>query len=173
LLVISGGVSAGKFDLVEDALARVGAEFHFTGVRIQPGKPTVFGERPRGERPGGVQPLFGLPGNPISSAATFLLFVAPVLGALAGSAEPSPRFAMARLAKELKGKPNLTRFVPSRCDFGCGGREKSGGSMPQVASVPWQGSGDLVAFGKSNCFAVVPEGTDRLAAGETVCILLF
>jgi molybdopterin molybdotransferase len=173
LLVISGGVSAGKFDLVEDALARVGAEFHFTGVRIQPGKPTVFGERPRDGRPGGVQPFFGLPGNPISSAATFLLFVAPVLGALAGSAEPSPRFALARLAKELKGKPNLTRFVPSRCDFGCGGNEETSGMQPQVAPVPWQGSGDLAAFGKSNCFAVVPEGTEQLAAGETVRILLF
>jgi molybdopterin molybdotransferase len=173
LLVISGGVSAGKFDLVEDALARVGAEFHFTGVRIQPGKPTVFGERPREGQAGGVQPFFGLPGNPISSAATFLLFVAPVLGALAGSAEPSPRFALARLAKELKGKPNLTRFVPSRCDFGSGGDEGSRGTMPLVTPVPWQGSGDLAAFGKSNCFAVVPEGTDRLAAGETVRILLF
>jgi molybdopterin molybdotransferase len=172
LLVISGGVSAGKFDLVEDALARVGAEFHFTGVRIQPGKPTVFGERPRDGRPGGVQPFFGLPGNPLSSAATFLLFVAPVLGALAGSTEPSPRFALARLAKEITGKPNLTRFVPSRCDFGCGGNEETGGMQPQVAPVPWQGSGDLAAFGKSNCFAVVPEGTEQLAAGETVRILL-
>ncbi len=85
LLLISGGVSAGKFDLVEPALDRLGAQVHFTGVRIQPGKPLVHCEIPRdGDSD---LPVFGLPGNPISSAATFLLFAAPVLAALSGSRE--------------------------------------------------------------------------------------
>ncbi len=170
LLLITGGVSAGKFDLVEPALARAGARFHFTGVRIQPGKPTVFGERPR--RPGDpVQRqnrtkccFFGLPGNPVSSAVTFLLFAAPVLGALAGRLVSGPRFALARLASDVKAKPGLTRFLPAACDFA--------GPEPQVALVPWQGSGDQAAMARANCFLVVPEEAGRLHAGETVRILL-
>src|SRR5208283_2782089 len=92
LLILSGGVSAGNFDPVEPTLARAGARFHFTGVRIQPGKPLVFGELPRRRKADSpargklrTLPLFGLPGNPVSSAVTFLLFAAPVLAALAGS----------------------------------------------------------------------------------------
>ena len=102
LLLISGGVSAGKFDLVEPALTRAGARFHFTGVRMQPGKPLVFGELPRRNRAGSsangpeqARPFFGLPGNPISSVVTFLLFAAPVLTALGGGVSFGPRFALA------------------------------------------------------------------------------
>ena len=174
LLIVSGGVSAGKFDLVEDALARAGAAFHFTGARIQPGKPVVFGEVPRDGADGRstgessrIQPFFGLPGNPISSAATFLLFVAPVLAALAGAAELGPRFGLARLARDCKGKSDLTRFVPAHCTFG-----GASGELPQVAAIPTQGSGDLAAFSRSNCFLVVPEGVEKIHADEVVRILL-
>jgi molybdopterin molybdotransferase len=166
MLLISGGVSAGKFDLVEPALSRRGARFHFTGVRIQPGKPLVFGEVDR-KQGGGRLPFFGLPGNPISSAATFLLFGSRILGALAGHAQDGPRFALAQLAKDVKGKPDLTRFVPSFCAF-----DPPAGEWPEVKTVPSQGSGDLASFSRSNCFLMVPEGTDRLKAGETVRILL-
>jgi molybdopterin molybdotransferase len=168
MLLISGGVSAGKFDLVEEALARAGAAFHFTGVRIQPGKPAVFGDIPR-NRPEGVrrQPFLGLPGNPISSAVTFLLFAAPVLAGLSGAAEPSPRFVLARLSQKCKGKPGLTRFVPARCVF-----QPVPGELPSVTAVGWQGSGDLAAFARSNCFIRVPDNVDSLQAGEAVHILL-
>ena len=99
LLLITGGVSAGKFDLVEPALARAGASFHFTGVRIQPGKPLVFGELRRRSTPpdqnqNRTKCFFGLPGNPVSSAVTFLLFASPILAALAGRKELGPRFAL-------------------------------------------------------------------------------
>jgi len=181
LLLITGGVSAGKFDLVEPALARAGARFHFTGVRIQPGKPLVFGERPFGELPFGElrraspapkvrrsQCFFGLPGNPVSSAVTFLLFAAPILAALAGGRESGPRFALARLSKDTDkhGKPGLTRFLPADCTFGAAGQ------LPEVALVPWQGSGDIAALARSNCFLVVPEETSTLEAGAIVRILL-
>jgi molybdopterin molybdotransferase len=173
LLLITGGVSAGKFDLVEPALARMGARFHFTGVRIQPGKPLVFGElRRRSTRTAQRQkdakcPVFGLPGNPVSSAVTFLLFAAPVIAALAGRGQNldcGPRFALAYLAKDVKTKPGLTRFLPAACTFA--------ESVPQVALVPWQGSGDLAAMARANCFLVVPEDANRLPAGSTVRILL-
>jgi len=162
MLLISGGVSAGKFDLVEPALARMGATFHFTGVRIQPGKPLVFGELP------GL-PFFGLPGNPVSSAVTFLLFGAPVLAALAGRRQLGPRFALARLAADtdLRAKAGLTRFLPASCTFSAGA-----GQVPEVALVSWQGSGDLAALGRSNCFLVIPEATANLEAGAIVSILL-
>src|SRR5439155_3850473 len=65
MVLVTGGVSAGKYDLVEPALARAGASFHFTGVRIQPGKPLVFGEIPGEDRERPL-PFFGLPGNPVS-----------------------------------------------------------------------------------------------------------
>ena len=174
LLLISGGVSAGKFDLVEPALARMGALFHFTGVRIQPGKPLVFGELPvrkagTTQNENGTKCFFGLPGNPVSSAVTFLLFAAPVLAALAGRLEPGPRFALARLGKGTgkHGKPGLTRFLPASCTFG-----EMAGKLPEVTLVTWQGSGDLAALARSNCFLVVPEEAQRLEAGAIVQILL-
>jgi molybdopterin molybdotransferase len=168
MLLISGGVSAGKFDLVEPALARMGARFHFTGVRIQPGKPLVFGELPDSGK--GSLPFFGLPGNPVSSAVTFLLFGAPVLGALTGRLERGPRLTLARLAAETdrRAKPGLTRFLPASCNF-----NPPAGQLPEVAIVPWQGSGDLAALARSNCFLVIPEEQSSLPAGDIVRILLF
>lgn len=162
MLLISGGVSAGKFDLVEPVLEKLGAQFHFTGVRIQPGKPLVFGELP------GAKPFFGLPGNPISSAATFSLFGVPVLNVLCGRTEPRPHFISAQLTRAVKGKPSLTRFVPSLCTY-----PAQPGRLPQVAAIPWQGSGDLAAFARANCFLVVPEGVESIAPETTVSILPF
>jgi molybdopterin molybdotransferase len=174
LLLISGGVSAGKFDLVEPALCRLGASFHFTGIRIQPGKPLVFGELPTNnprtaQGKGGTKYFFGLPGNPVSSAVTFLLFAAPILGALSGTRDSGPRFALARLGTEAgkKEKSDLTRFLPAFCSFSA-----AAGRLPEVELVPWQGSGDLAALARSNCFLVVPEGAGRLEAGSIVHILL-
>ncbi|HZB89350.1 MAG TPA: gephyrin-like molybdotransferase Glp [Terracidiphilus sp.] len=166
LLLISGGVSAGKFDLVEPALERRGAQFHFTGVRMQPGKPLVFGDVPRA---GIALPFFGLPGNPLSSAVTFALFGTTVLGALAGLPGAGPRFAAAQLSGEAdkKAKPGLTRFLPALADF-----NPAGGALPQVETIGWQGSGDLPAFARANCFVVVPEEAGSLDAGALVRILL-
>jgi molybdopterin molybdotransferase len=184
LLLITGGVSAGKFDLVEPALERAGARFQFTGVRIQPGKPLVFGEMARyrnatrnanGKMGASTTiaerslPFFGLPGNPVSSAVTFLLFAAPMLAALSGNLEASPRFALARLGAgtHKHEKAGLTRFLPARCTFGAAGQ------LPEVELIPWQGSGDLAAMARSNCFLVVPEEPLRQENGGTVRILLY
>jgi molybdopterin molybdotransferase len=161
LLLITGGISAGRFDLVEDALTRAGARFFFGGVAIQPGKPVVFGQLPRGGA--NSLPFFALPGNPISSAVTFHLFAAPLLAALGGDTSPQPRFALARLKGEWHGKPGLNRFLPAWCDFG---------PLAEVRLVAWQGSGDLAAFARSNCFIVVPEEAEAIEAGGVVQILL-
>ena len=172
LLLITGGVSAGKFDLVEPALARAGAVSHFTGVRIQPGKPLVFGELPRQSgspsRPSSL-PFFGLPGNPVSSAVTFLLFGAPVLAAMAGCHEQGPRFTLARLAPAANrhAKAGITRFLPAFCNFSAPPAD-----LPEAAFVPWHGSGDLTALARCNCFLVIPEDAPGPEPGAIVRILL-
>jgi molybdopterin molybdotransferase len=162
LLLLSGGVSAGKYDLVEQALAERGAVFHFTGVRIQPGKPTVFGELPPKESGATPLPFFGLPGNPVSTMVTFLLFAAPLLRALAGEATPAPRFAQASITA-AEPPADITRFLPAHLD--------ASWDHATVRRIPWQGSGDLAATAQSNCFVVLPPDT-AVEAGATVQVLL-
>ena len=160
LLLLSGGVSMGKYDFVEEALLAFGAKFFFTGALIQPGRPVVFGSLPH---PSGQKYFFGLPGNPVSTLVTFALFAHPLLCALAGEDSCVPRFAQARLASGLKVKPGLTRFLPAIL---------CGSFPPEVTPVEWHGSGDIASTALSNCFVVAPSDRDSLDAGETVSILL-
>jgi molybdopterin molybdotransferase len=153
LLLLSGGVSMGKYDLVEEVLLSFGAEFFFTGASIQPGKPIVFGKL-------GELPFFGLPGNPVSTMVTFSLFVRPLLDALSGDTCRGPRFALARLGSDVRVKTGLTRFLPAIL------RDLT------VTPVAWQGSGDLASTSRANCFLVVPDDRPQLTAGEAVTILL-
>jgi molybdopterin molybdotransferase len=162
LLLLSGGVSAGKYDLVEQALAERAATFHFTGVRIQPGKPTVFGELPSQTSAAAPLPFFGLPGNPVSTMVTFLLFAAPMLRALAGEANLAPRFAQATLTA-AEPPADITRFLPAHLD--------AQWDYATVTRIPWQGSGDLAATAQSNCFVVLPPDT-ALETGASVQVLL-
>ena len=161
LLLLTGGVSAGKYDIVEEVLASLGAEFFFTGVAIQPGKPAVFGQITRG---GKTTHFFGLPGNPVSTMVTFQLFVRPVLDALGGATIEWLPFAHARLKESLTTRTGLTRFLP--------GRLAGAPAQPEVERVHWQGSGDLMSVVNSNCYIVVPPDRERLEAGEMVTVLL-
>lgn len=162
LLLLTGGVSMGKYDLVEEVLASLGAEFFFTGVAIQPGKPLVFGQV---KADGQTTPFFGLPGNPVSTMVTFQLFVRPVLDALGGSKpEPLP-FAQAKLKEPFTTKTGLTRFLPAHL----GGTHED----PEVELVRWQGSGDLMAASKANCYIVVPPDLEKFEKGEVISVLLF
>lgn len=160
LLILSGGVSMGKYDFVEQALAALRADFFFTGARIQPGRPVVFGQLPT---PSGKKlPFFGLPGNPVSTLVTFTLFAAPLLAALAGETTLGPRFAFARLAQPMEATPNLTRFLPAYLESTIDGAT--------IRPIPWQGSGDQSAAAKTNCFLVVPENT-TYSAGDLATFL--
>jgi molybdopterin molybdotransferase len=157
MLLLSGGVSMGKFDLVEQALKSLGAEFFFTGALIQPGKPVVFGEV-------GSVAFFGLPGNPVSVMVTFELFARQMVEALSG-AEPSRlKSAQAKLNKDFTTKTGLTRFLPARLD----------GELydPEVQIVQWQGSGDMLAATRANCYLVVPPDREKLAKGEMVTVVI-
>jgi molybdopterin molybdotransferase len=163
LLLVSGGVSAGKHDLVEEALSGLGAEFLFRGALIQPGKPVVFGRVPRsGEKT--VTPFFGLPGNPVSTMVCFELFARPVLDALSGAPTSPLQFVKARLKSEFKTRIGLTRFLPAVVS----------GKLEEavVETVRWQGSGDVAATARANCYLVIPPEAEKLEAGELVSILM-
>ena len=157
LLLLSGGVSMGKYDLVEQVLAEFGAEFFFTGAQIQPGRPVVFG-RAQGRY------FFGLPGNPISTMVTFELFAKAMLEALAGMAPRPLQFLHARLKAELAVKTGLKRFLPG---FLSGEFENV-----EVKLAGWHGSGDVAAMGRSNCYIVIPEDRAKFAAGEWVAVVM-
>ena len=157
LLLISGGVSMGKYDLVEQTLAEFDADFFFTGALIQPGKPIVFG------RSAANKYFFGLPGNPVSTLVTFQLFVEPVIQALAGSKPQKLIFWRAQSSKPIKVKPGLTRFLPAMLS---GEFENA-----RVELLPWQGSGDITATAQANCFMVVPPHNGEIAAGAWVSVL--
>lgn len=163
LLLLTGGVSVGKFDLVEEILAGMDAEFFFTGVKMQPGKPVVFGRAPsNGDRP--ERYFFGLPGNPVSTMVTFRVFVAPLLAALAGERNWQPNITMAKLVSDFRAKSGLTRFLPAHLD--------TASLVPTVKPVRTQGSGDLAANARANCYLIVPEDCDLLAADQMVRVLL-
>src|SRR5579864_649535 len=163
LLLLSGGVSMGQFDLVEEVLASLDATFFFTGAEIQPGRPVVFGQA--APTTGGTPaPFFGLPGNPVSTMVTFDLFVRPLLEALSGALPVRLPGAKARLAREIKTKTGLTRFLPAIL--------RGGLHDPEVEVVPWQGSGDVLASARANCYAVVPPDRDHIPAGEMISVLL-
>jgi molybdopterin molybdotransferase len=168
LMLLSGGVSAGKYDLVEEVLAEFGAEFFFTGVAMQPGRPLVFGRLPARQHPpqGTPEPecyFFGLPGNPISTQVTFHCFVEPLLRVLAGGEWTGPRFAQATLAEDVAAKTGLTRVLPAVIAPGL--------ERTEVRLERWQGSGDLAANARANGYVVLPDGA-ALKAGDIVTVLL-
>ncbi len=180
LLLLTGGVSMGKYDLVEQVLAELKAEFYFAGAQIQPGKPIVFGscgaDTPVRVLAADMPPartavfaphrkyFFGLPGNPVSTMVTFRLFAQPMIEALAGG-KPQPLvFLKARLKSEIRTKTGLKRFLPAVLT---GEFENAA-----VELVRWQGSGDIAAQARANCYLVIPPDRERIDTGEYVSILL-
>src|SRR6202047_3574945 len=157
VLVLSGGVSMGKYDLVETVLKDLGAEFYFDAVAIRPGRPAVFGKC------GGTFVL-GLPGNPVSTMMTFELFVVPAIDLLSGATARDLPLVGARLGAALNEKPGLTHFLPARVEWR--------GTTPEVKALPWQGSGDIAALARANCFLVVAADRGQVNIGETMPILL-
>lgn len=155
LLLLSGGVSAGKYDVVETVLSGVGAEFFFDRVLIQPGQPLVFG-RARGKF------FFGLPGNPSSTMVTFEIFARAALELLAGQEEIALPMPFARLTREFRHKPGLTRFLPARLSA----------DGTEVTPIDWHGSGDVPALTRANAYLVVDAGRPVYGAGELIQVLL-
>ena len=154
LLLLSGGVSAGKYDVVERVLAEFGAEFYFDRGLIQPGQPLVFG-RARGKF------FFGLPGNPSSTMVTFEVFARAALELLAGQEETALHLPLARLTCEFRHRLGLTRFLPARLSA----------DAAEVTPVNWHGSGDIPALTRANAYLVADPDRAEYAPGELIRIL--
>jgi len=168
---MTGGVSMGRYDLVEQVLTDLQAEFFFTGAKIQPGRPVIFGQVPyscgsgRLARSGASAPqshkyFFGLPGNPISTMVTFELFARPILEALSGMSPRPLTFVHTRLKSDIRVKTGLTRFLPAIFS----GKYEDSLAEP----VPWQGSGDIAARARANCYVVIPPDREHILAGEWI-----
>lgn len=155
LLLLSGGVSAGKYDVVEQVLADLGAEIFFDRVLIQPGQPLVFGRA-------GETFFFGLPGNPSSTMVTFEIFARAALELIAGQIETQLPMPFARLTCDFRHRPGLTRFLPARLS-------PDGG---EVTPVAWHGSGDVPAMTRANAYLVADPDRAEYARGELIRVLL-
>jgi molybdopterin molybdotransferase len=154
LLLLSGGVSAGKYDIVERVLADLGARFFFDRVRIQPGQPLVFGRI-------GDKFFFGLPGNPASTMVTFELFVRAAIERLSGAAEAPLPLLRAALTRDFRHKTGLTRFLPARLS-------EDGAN---IAPESWHGSGDIPALARANAFLVADADREAWKAGDDIRVL--
>lgn len=152
ILLVTGGVSAGKYDLVKPALKQLGAEFIFQRVRIQPGQPTAFGIA-------AGTPVFGLPGNPGSSMVTYQLFAQPAIELLGGLAEPQLTILEATLEAPFHHKPGLTRFLPAHLN------------RSLLRHIPWQGSSDVPALARANAFLIADPDREHWAAGDRIRVM--
>ena len=159
MLLLSGGVSAGKYDLVERVLADLGAEFYFDRVLIMPGQPLVFGKA-QGKF------FFGLPGNPASTMVTFEIFARAAVELLGGQTESMLPLTWCKLARDFHQKPGLTRFLPATLSAG------GSGVASQVTPLPWQGSGDVPSLARANAFLVTEPGREAWSAGDWIRVLL-
>lgn len=157
ILLISGGVSAGRYDLVPAALSELEVEAVFHKVRVKPGKPLWFGVGPRrGDRPGTL--VFGLPGNPVSGLVGFLLFVRPALDALAGFGHHPPRFVSCRLSRPFSHRGDRPTYHPARWVDAAEGT---------VEPLAWAGSGDLLTVARADGFLAFPPGDADHGASDT------
>jgi molybdopterin molybdotransferase len=154
MLLISGGVSAGRYDLVKPTLRQFGAEFQFERVRIQPGGPVTFGVAQN-------KPVFGLPGNPGSTLVTFELFAQVAQALLAGERRPVLPLLTARFEAPFRHRPGLTRFLPARLsDDG-----------QRIRHIPWQGSSDIPALAQANVFLIANHDREHWSVGDEIPVL--
>jgi len=158
VIVTSGGVSMGVYDVTKAALKELGAEIFFERVALRPGKPSVFARLPNGTL------VFGLPGNPVSVAVTFNLFARTALLAMQGVTDPALKYETAVLARSVKGNTDRESYLPAQLTTNDDG---------ELIAFPlkWGGSSDFVAFALTTALAIVPAGTKTLEANSLVRVL--
>jgi molybdopterin molybdotransferase len=175
-VIVTGGVSVGKYDMVPAALDKLGARVRFHGVDMKPGRPQLYATLSRG-RAGGPAvhprrdvPLFGLPGNPVSVMTGFRVLVVPALRRMAGvrNVPPGPpgrcRVSLRLpLRAAVRSKGDRTWFAPARL--------VSGDAGTSVELVSTRGSADLIAAARADGLAVVPKGAREMEAGTVVDFL--
>ncbi|MDE0691257.1 MAG: molybdopterin molybdotransferase MoeA [Gammaproteobacteria bacterium] len=155
IIVTSGGVSVGDADHVRDLVAELGS-IDFWRIALKPGKPLAVGDI-------GGTPFFGLPGNPVSTIVTCLLFVAPAIDLLAGATVSPPLTIPATLAEEVPHAPGRREYMRGIASY-------EDGTL-KVAINGNQGSNRLATFSGANCLVIIPANASNLPAGETVAVL--
>lgn len=165
VVLVIGGVSAGRKDLVPGVLQELGVREVFHKVRIKPGKPLWFGVGPsRKERPPAL--VFGLPGNPLSGLVNFLVFVAPALDVLQGRPARGPGIVPAQSAGAIEHRSDLETYVPARIVD-----QQRASTMPSVERLDWGGSADMATIVGADGFLVLPDRETSIAPGEIVGFL--
>jgi molybdopterin molybdotransferase len=154
IIITSGAVSAGKFDFVPSVVKKHKLSNYFKGVAIRPGKPILFAKFKSKHKA-----IFGLPGNPISSAACFRFFVYPYLQNLLGIVEEKPLKAV--LKNKFIKKINFTRFVKSKINT-----TKNGKIETEI--LKGQESFRIKSFNKSNIWTLLPSGKSKFKKGDIV-----
>lgn len=157
VLILSGGVSVGGYDLVIEALKAEGVEAVLHKVAIKPGKPFFFGVR-------GDRRIFGLPGNPVSSFVIFEVFVRPFLGAAAGISTLRREVLRARLTQRYARPMDRTCFLPARL-------ERDGNDLA-VGLVAWNGSADVAGLARADALAIVPANTEVVEKGAWIDVMI-
>jgi molybdopterin molybdotransferase len=151
LLLVSGGVSMGRLDLVPAVLERCGVRQGFHRVAVKPGKPVFFGT-------GGRCLVLGMPGNPMSCYVIFRLLAEPALAAMAGRTELPPTFEEGAAAEAFANQGERMNVLPCRVERCAGG--------PLLRLLPHHGSADLAGPSAADGFLIVPRGVERVTAGD-------
>lgn len=157
ILILSGGVSVGDYDFTKPALRELGAEIFFERVALRPGKPTVFAKL-------NDCYIFGLPGNPVSVAVTFYLFVRQAILQMQNAQKSDLSKGFAVLAKRLKGAKERDSYLPAKLSFGADAKVT-------VEPLKWGGSSDFISFSKADCLIFVPK--DEIIEESSVVKFLF
>ncbi len=156
IILTSGAVSAGKFDYIPNVVRNFKTSHYFKSVMIRPGKPILFAKIKN-------KVIFGLPGNPISSAACFRFFVYPFIESTLGISSEKP--FKAKLKQSFKKNKNFTRFIKSKLNTTKNGKL-------EVELLPGQESFRINSFTKSNVWAVLPNGQSNFKKGQIIdCFL--
>lgn len=158
VILTSGGVSVGAYDLVHEAFRRLGVETSFVKVAIKPGKPLTFGRL-------GRTPIVGLPGNPVSSMVTFHVFVRPGLRRMAGDPRPHPRTIPVELAESYRRRPGRTEFVRAAL--------VPDGPRTIARLHPRQGSGSMPSMARIDALVVIPRDMGDVPAGTRLYAIPF
>lgn len=157
IVITTGGVSMGKYDLVKDVFSELGIEILFEWIKMKPGRPCIFGRKEN-------KLYFGLPGNPVSTMISFIQFVRPAILKLMGANRIKKPIIDAISEDDIKKKPDRTNFIRGLFTI------KNG--IISVKSTGPQGSGILRSMSEANCLIVLPLGTDKVSAGDRIPIQL-
>lgn len=157
VLLLTGGVSMGDLDLVEEVFAELHFKVYFDKVAVKPGKPVVFAKS-------GEKLIFGLPGNPVSTATTFELLVRPAIRKMMGFPVYQNQIVSAQLAEPFKNRSQREFYAPAKTWYD--------GKHFHVQPLKAKGSGDVVTYAQSNCYLICPIEQVEFNAGEEVKVML-